>query len=123
MAPHLTPAELDFIHGQEAVGMSPIQLHRALARRRARQGLAAPTLPRFRLALRGISYKRSRKETRGRKAKVSRAAVLKMNAVRKRLIKKAKGQREIAPRPVRDPVSSLTRPFFPPHEKPSGVWL
>ena len=75
--------------------MSPIQLHRALARRRARQGLAAPTLPRFRLALRGISYKRSRKETRGRKAKVSRAAVLKMNAVRKRPIKKAQGQREV----------------------------
>ena len=95
MAPHLTPAELDFIHEQEALGKSPIELHRLLTRRRARQGLAAPILARFRLALRGVSYKRSRKETRGRKPKISKAAVFKMNAVRKKLIKKAQGQREV----------------------------
>ena len=95
MAPHLTPAEFDFIKQQEALGKSPIELHKALTRRRARQGLATPTLPRFRLALRGLSYRRARKETRGRKMKVSRSAVLKMNLVRKRLIKKAQGQREV----------------------------
>ena len=63
MAPHLTPAEFDFIQQQEALGKSPIELHDALTRRRARQGLATPTLPRFRLALRGLVYKRARKET------------------------------------------------------------
>ena len=95
MAPHLTPAEFDFIRQQEALGKGPVELHKALTRRRARQGLATPTLPRFRLALRGVSYKRSRKETRGRKANISRSSVLKLNSVRKKLIKKAQGQREV----------------------------
>ena len=95
MAPHLTPIELDFIQTQEALGKSPIGVHRALASRRARQGITAPTLSRFRKALRGVTYKRSRKETRGRKQKVSRQHVLKMDSMRKRLIKKAEGQREI----------------------------
>ena len=38
-------------------------------RQRARQGVATPTLPRFRFALRGVSYKRSRTETRGGQGK------------------------------------------------------
>ena len=95
MAPRLTPAEFDFIHQEKGKGRNPTQLHRALTRRRARQGVVAPTLPRLRLALRGVSYKRSYKETRGRKAKISRSSVLKMNMVRKRLIKRAQGQREV----------------------------
>ena len=89
MAPHLTLAELDFIQAQETLGKCPIDVHRAL------QGLAAPTMSRFRKALRGVTYKRSRKETRGRKQKLSRQHVLKMDSVRKRLIKKADGQREV----------------------------
>ena len=48
MAPHLTPAELDFIHAQAASGKQPIDVHRALANRRARRGVSAPTLSRFR---------------------------------------------------------------------------
>ena len=95
MAPHLTPAELDFIHAQDAMGKSPAQLHRALASRRARREIVAPTLRRLRDALRGTTYKRSRKETRGRKRKLSRRNVLKMNHARKRLIKKAQGEREV----------------------------
>ena len=42
------------------------------SRRRARAGIAAPRLSRYRQALRGITYKRGLKETRGRKAKYSR---------------------------------------------------
>ena len=42
-----------------------------------------------------MTYKRSRKEARGRKQKLSRYHVLKMNTMRKRLIKKAQGQREV----------------------------
>ena len=52
-------------------------------------------MKRFRGALRGTTYRRSRKETRGRKRKLSRKAVLKMNVVRKRLIKKVDQQREV----------------------------
>ena len=95
MVPHLTPAELDFIHAQAASGKQPIDVHRALASRRARRGVSAPTLSRFRKALRGLTYKRSRKETRGRKPKLTRQNVLKMNTTRKALIKKAEGQREV----------------------------
>ena len=36
MAPHLTPAELDFITASEAKGVAPIALHQALVRKRAR---------------------------------------------------------------------------------------
>ena len=95
MAPHLSPRELDLIHGWQKQGKTPIEVHGLLARRRARQNVAAPCLPRLRQALRGLTYKRSRKETRGRKKTYSKQWVLKMNAKRKALIKKAKGQREV----------------------------
>ena len=95
MAPHLTLTELDFIQAQEAQGKCPIDVHCALTSLRARKGLAAPTLSRFRKALRGVTYKRSRKETRGRKQKLTHQHVLKMDSVRKRLIKKAEGEREV----------------------------
>ena len=111
MAPHLTPAEFDFTHQEKDTGRSLIQLHRALSRRRARQGVTTPTLPRFRLALRGVSYKRSHKETRGRKAKISRSSVLKMNTVRKRLIKKAQGQHEVRWEDVRKKSRGSSTPW------------
>ena len=95
MAPHLTLAELDFVHGQEKNGKTTIEIHTLLTRKRDRQGISTPCLPRFRRALRGLTYKRARKETRGRKAKLNRRLVLKMNSKRKLLIKQAKGQREI----------------------------
>ena len=95
MSPHLTPAELDFIFGLASQGEPPAEVHAALSRKRGRQGVQAPTLKRLRGALRGTTYRRSRKETRGRKRKLTRSAVLKMNATRKRLIKKADKQREV----------------------------
>ena len=58
-------------------------------------GVQAPTLKRLRGALRGTTYRRSRKETRGRKRKLARSAVFKMSAARKRLIKEADKQREV----------------------------
>ena len=88
MAPHLTAAELDYIFQLDRAGRRPAEIHASLVSKRARRGIAAPTLARFRAALRGTTYKRSRKETRGRKQKLSRHAVLKMNQTRKQLIKK-----------------------------------
>ena len=90
MAPHLTPQELDFIAGLEKKGKTPIQIHALLARQRERRGLAAPHVSRFRQALRGVTYKRSRKETRGRKRKYSSGCVRKMDATRKKLVKKGR---------------------------------
>ena len=95
MAQHLTSAELDFVFGLASEKKTPAEVLAALSRRRARQGLEAPTLRRFRSVLRGTTYRRSRKETRGRKQKLTRKAVRKLNITRKRLIKKADGQREV----------------------------
>ena len=53
-------------------GNSPVEVYAVLSRRRRRQGLEATTLKRFRGALRGTTYRRSRKETRRRKRNLSR---------------------------------------------------
>ena len=95
MAPHLTATELDFTFDLEKKGMTGVAIHKALTRKRGRCGLATPTLHRFRKVLRGVTYRRSRKETRGRKRKLTRKAVLQMNKVRRRLIKKVDKQREV----------------------------
>ena len=91
MAPHVTAAELDFVHGLVARGMLPVDTHRALASNRARRGVAASTLRRFRDTLRGLTYKRSRREAQVRPPKLTRQNIFKMNSKRKQLIKKAKG--------------------------------
>ena len=44
MAPHLTPAELEFVFGMGSQGKSPAEVHSARSRKRSRQGLQAPTL-------------------------------------------------------------------------------
>ena len=72
-----------------------MDIHRALVSKRARRGVVAPTLRRFRDTLRGLTYKRSRRETRGRRPKLTRQNIMKMNSKRKQLIKKAQGQREV----------------------------
>ena len=101
MAPHLTSAELDFVFGLAAQKKTPAEVHAALTRRRGRQGVQTPTLKRFRNVLHGTTYRRSRKETRGRKQKLTRQAVRKLNTTRRCLIKKADGQREVSWEDVR----------------------
>ena len=101
MAPHLTPAELDHIHALEQAGKTPIAIHAALATARRRKRMHAPCLVNVRRALKGKTYKRGLKETRGRKRLYSRKAVLKMDKVRKQLIKKAANDREVLWRDIR----------------------
>ena len=101
MAPHLTPAELDHIHALEQAGKTPIAIHAALATARRRKRMHAPCLVNVRRALEGKTYKRGLKETRGRKRLYSRKAVLKMDKVRKQLIKKAANDREVLWRDIR----------------------
>ena len=95
VAPHLTPAELDLIHELAAGGKLPMDTHHAPVSKRAWAGVAAPTLRRFRDTLHGLAYKRSRRETRGRRPKLTRQNIMKMSSKRKQLIKKAQGQREV----------------------------
>jgi len=79
----------------EQRGKTPMEIHNLVSLKRDRQGVSTPCLKRIRHALRGLTYKRARKETRGRKPKLTRKAVLKMNACRKKMIKHVKGEREV----------------------------
>ena len=83
MAPHLTSDELDFIFQKEEEGVPVKKVHALLQKRRSKRGIVAPCLMRFRLVLRGKSYRRSQQETRGRRRKFTRLMVLKMNKQRK----------------------------------------
>ena len=69
VAPRLTVDELDCASSLRREGPGPIDIHAALTRRCAGEGLAAPCLSRFHQALEGITYKRGQKEIRGRKPK------------------------------------------------------
>ena len=96
MAPHLTSAELDFIHGLAAnKGLTAREIHQRLASRRRRKGAKAPHITNVRRAIRGKTYRRGHVETRGRKKKLSAQAVRKINATRRTLIQKAKGEQEV----------------------------
>ena len=95
MAPHLTPAELDFIQEKERLGKDALDIYAVLKSRRQKKGIAAPHITNFRKLLKGKTYKRNRTETRGRKTKFTKRMVYKMNAVRKSLIKKAENEREV----------------------------
>jgi len=86
MAPHLTPTELDPIHSLEAAGRDPAGIHQALSAQRARKKIVAPHITNARKALKGNTYKRGRKETRGRRVKYSKKMVLRMDTARKDLV-------------------------------------
>ena len=95
MAPHLSCSELDFIQKLDQEGKTPIAIHAALTAKRARAGIAAPHLTKLRKAIKGKTYKRGCKETRGRKQKYSKKWVLALNKTRKELLKQANNNREI----------------------------
>jgi hypothetical protein len=95
MAPHLTMAELDQIRAKSGAGKSPVEIHRWLASYRRRKGWMMPNLTNVRKVLRGKSYRVGLNETRGRKEKVSKKTVRKLDGLRKALIKKAKGEKEV----------------------------
>ena len=82
MAPHLMPAEIDFLLKMAARGENAVTLHRRLAAQRARRGMESPNVTNIRKLLKGATYNRGATETRGRAAKPSRANVLSMNRVR-----------------------------------------
>ena len=95
MAPHLDAQEQDLVYGLFQKGKTTNEILARITAKRERQGQDAPKLQAITRAVRGRTYKRGRKETRGRKAKWSTANVRKVNSVRKRLLKKAKGEGEV----------------------------
>ena len=72
-----------------------MEIHRLLQARRARKGIQAPHLTKVRLAIKGKTYQRGLKETRGRPIKFPAKWVRKMNSVRKTLFKKDAGNLEV----------------------------
>ena len=53
MAPHLTAAELDFIHEKPEDGLTPIPIHKRLKAQRDKKKLETPHLTNVRKALKG----------------------------------------------------------------------
>ena len=89
MAPHLTIKELDQMREMLGKGNTPIQIHAWLEKARGRKNILAPSLENVRKMLKGKSYKCGALETRGAKRVLTRKQVLKLNGVRKHLLKKA----------------------------------
>ena len=95
MGKHLTATEMDRAHALRASGCTPMEVHGRLhaARRRGRK--EGPSLSTVRRALKGQTFKRSGKETRGRPRILTTTNLRTANRARKELIKKAKGEKEI----------------------------
>ena len=69
IAPHLTPAELDFIQEKEGLGKDVSDIYAVFNSRREKTGIATPHITNFRKLLKGKTYKQNQTETRGRKTK------------------------------------------------------
>ena len=95
MAPHLADSELNYVFALKEKGLAPTAIHKKLVARRAKKGVPTPSLPNLRRTLKGKSYKRGKVETRGRPKKLTVKKLRFINAKRKALIKKAKGEKEI----------------------------
>ena len=95
MAPHLTLKDLDFVRKLQGKGLAPTEMYDKFKVYRAKKSLGAPTLANFRRVLKGKTYNRGPKETRGRRKKLSKAVIKKIFNKRKLLIQQSKGEEEI----------------------------
>ena len=91
----MTEKELDYIRDRANKGDTPVQIHEKLSKCRARKNIVCPDLTNIRKSLKGQTHRRGKVETRGRKRVLTKKQVLKVNSTRKKLIKEAKGEREI----------------------------
>ena len=76
-------------------GNTPMQVHEKLRDSRKLKGQQGPSLDAVRRALKGKTHKRGRKETRGRKPKLTPFQLKKLNQKRVQLIKKADNDEEV----------------------------
>ena len=74
---------------------TPIQIHKWLVRTRKQKGIRAQDLTNVRKVLKGNTYKRGAVETRGPKRVLSKKQILKLNSVRKKLLKKADSEKRV----------------------------
>ena len=95
MVQHFTPAERDEARRLAGEKKTPIEIWANLKALRARRHVPPPDLTSVRRLLRGKTFKESVEEARGRRAKLSRRAVLAMDKKRKELQAKAAGEYEV----------------------------
>ena len=94
MAPHLSPAEQDYIAQAAGAGKPATDIFKAIASQRGRRGVEMVSVTAIRRFMRGRSHRRGKIETRGRKRKFSRRNVLAMDTARHNFIKATKGTRQ-----------------------------
>ena len=95
MAPHLSRAELDVVQGMAAKQKAASAILARITGQRARKGVEAPRIGAIERAIAGRTFKRGPKETRGRKPCMTKGHVKALDKTRQRLIKQAKGEREV----------------------------
>ena len=95
MAKQFSPAERDVARRMAGSRKAPVDIWKKLKEMRAKRRLPAPDLTSVRRLLKCVTHRADAPESRGRKAKLGRAVVLRMNKVRKQITTKADGQCEI----------------------------
>ena len=95
MAPHMTDRELDQVTQWASQGLGTADILDRLTTARKRRKEHPPTAKTVRRAMTGVTFRRGKKETRGRKKKLSPKNLRQLNSKRKELIRKAKGEREV----------------------------
>ena len=87
--------EIDCIHDRAKKGDTPVTIHAKLSTLRARKNVESPDITNIRKTLKGKTYRRSKIETRERRRVLNKKHVLNVNSTCKKLIKEAKGEREV----------------------------
>ena len=95
MAPHLTPDELDLVMRMVGQRRTGEEILAVIAKQRRKTHTDAPKIDAVYRAMRGRTHQRGRVETRGRKRSLSVANVRTLDAKRKALIGKAKGDYQV----------------------------
>ena len=94
MAPHLTPAELDYVDSLRG-SHTPMQIHALLGRQRMQSNIKPLCLTAVRKVLRAVTHRRGAVETRGRKRRVSSRGIEALDKARQRLQQRAGGEEEV----------------------------
>ena len=124
MGKHFSPKELDDMQvwrGKPLL-LSPVEVHRRISKERQRAMKTAPNLTSVRRALKGVTSKRSRLETRGRKPILSLQNLKTLDRVRDELITKADTNYEVTWDDVirKSRVPKVDRSTAAKHMKKSG---
>ena len=95
MGTHMTPKDLDDIFKWKEDRLEPTEIHEKLCEARREQNRPEPDLTIVRRALRGRAFKRSKKERRGQKRRLSARNLATMDRARDKLIQKADSEYEV----------------------------